>query len=119
MLKSCSRCGKIHDINKQCPKIVIYRGGQERELRNKFSWQTKRQEIKEKANYLCEVCRDEGVITYDNLEVHHIRKLKDRPDLLLDNMNLVCLCSRHHKDADEGIIRSDYLMRLAKERESR
>lgn len=68
---------------------------------------------------MCEVCRDQGVYTYDGLEVHHIRKLKDAPDLLLDDRNLICLCTYHHKEADAGRISVDYLTKLVNGREER
>lgn len=88
-------------------------------MRNTNDWHKKAEHIKKKANYLCEVCRDEGVYTYDNLEVHHIEKLRENINRLLDNYNLSCLCCRHHKLADKGMIDKEYLIRLAKEREER
>lgn len=117
MYKSCSRCGKIHPENFTCTKGKVYAGGEERKLRNKYAWTQKSKEIREKANYLCEVCRDEGVYTYENLEVHHIEKLKDNSGGLLNNNNLVCLCVMHHKLADSGEIDADYLRKLADARE--
>ena len=86
-------------------------------LRNKFAWQQKRQEIKEKANYLCEVCKAKGVYSYEGLEVHHIHKLKHSQERLLDNANLVCLCTECHKKADSGKIPIEYLEELARLRE--
>ncbi len=119
MMKSCSRCGKIHPANYKCNVNRTYSGGAERELRAKNVWHKKSEQIRERADYLCEVCRDQGEITYQNLEVHHIEKLKDREDLLLEDLNLICLCQFHHKQADRGEIDKDYLKRLASEREKR
>ena len=68
---------------------------------------------------MCEVCRAQGVITYDDLEVHHIIKIKDNEALYLDNFNLICLCITHHKQADRGELAVDYLQQLARQRESR
>lgn len=119
MYKACSRCGKIHDYNKQCYKGIIYQGGEERKLRATYQWAKKSLEIRDKANYLCEVCRDQGVYTYNDLEVHHIEKLREQPTLLLDNFNLVCLCKEHHMKADNGEIDKEYLKRLAKDREEK
>ena len=65
------------------------------------------------AQYLCEVCRDEGRYTYEGLEVHHIEKVKDNKDRLLDDNNLIVLCVKHHKDADAGRLSKDYLKKLA------
>lgn len=118
MLKSCSRCGKIHDYNYKCNVGKVYRGGKERELRNTYDWILKSREIRDRSNYLCEVCRDEGRYTYNNLEVHHITKVTEEPNRLLDNYNLVCLCVEHHKKADKGEIDKEYLEKLAKKREN-
>lgn len=117
MYKACSRCGKMHDSNYICTKGKVYRGGEERRLRNTYKWACKSQEIRDKAQYLCEVCRDKGRYTYEGLEVHHIVKLSQDKDGLLDNNNLVCLCIEHHKLADAGKIDVDYLRHLADIRE--
>jgi len=117
--KSCSRCGRIHDANEKCPikSPRVYPKTEDRQLRNSWEWQKKSREIREKANYLCEVCKQEGKYTYDLLEVHHINKLKDHPEGLLDNLNLICLCNYHHRLADAGEIKKEYLLKLAKDRE--
>ena len=123
MYKSCSRCGKIHDIKYQCshnkPKYDNSKyKSEEDQLRNTSAWQKKAIEIKEASNYLCAVCRDKGVYNYDGLEVHHIVKLRHAPDKLLDNNNLVCLCKLHHMQADRGTISKEYLENLAKQRKA-
>ena len=121
MLKSCSRCGGIHEQGYRCnhnrPKVE-YRGGKEREARNSHQWHSKSKEIRKRANYLCEVCRDKGRYVYKGLEVHHIEKVRDNPERLLDNLNLVCLCVMCHKQADRGDISADYLRELARKREN-
>lgn len=122
MLKACSRCGKIHPYGYKCthnkPKYE-YRGGEEREQRNTYAWHSKSKEIRSRAQNLCEVCRDKGRYVYDGLEVHHIEKVKENPEKLLDNLNLVCLCVSCHKQADRGEISADYLKELARKRENR
>ena len=118
MYRSCSRCGKIHDTRYECKTVKrIYKDTDDRKLRSKYAWTEKSKEIREKANHLCEVCRDEGIITFNNLEVHHIKKVRDDESLLLDDFNLVCLCQQHHKQADSGEIDVNYLKKLAKKRE--
>lgn len=120
MFKSCSRCGKIHDTKYKCNHNKSYDNGYKTHtdtLRNTHTWHMKAKEIKEKSNYLCAVCKDKGIYTFDNLEIHHITKLRDNKELLLDNNNLICLCWKHHKLADEGYISSDYLRKLAMTRE--
>lgn len=118
MFKACSRCGKIHPANYQCNVGKVYQGGEERQLRAKNVWHKKSQEIRDKAQHLCEVCRDNNVYTYDNLEVHHITPLREDSSLLLDNNNLICLCVTHHKQADNNEIDRDYLRKLAWKREN-
>lgn len=121
MKRSCSRCGRIHDLNYAC-KEGIKQGAnkyhyKEADLRNTYRWHTKASYIKATSKYLCSVCLDKGIYTYDNLEVHHIRKLKEDESKLLDNYNLICLCSNCHTLADAGMIEKDYLLELARRRE--
>lgn len=113
--KSCSRCGKIHDSKYICN--IGKNNTNEAKLRNTYKWHMKADEIRETSNYLCEICKEERRYTYNNLEIHHIHKLRDRPDLLLDNYNLICLCTKHHKEADNGEIDMDHLLELARQRE--
>ena len=118
MYKACSRCGKIHNSTYKCNKGRIYTGGKERELRALNKWHMKSKEIREASNYLCAVCKEEGLYTYNNLEVHHIIKVTEDETKLLDNYNLICLCQEHHKLADSGDIDKDYLFKLAELREN-
>ena len=115
--KTCSRCGVV-DYNHKCNKGKIYKHNDIDKLRSSTRWANKSIEIREASNYLCSVCLDEGILNYDNVEVHHIVKLQDKPDLLLENDNLICLCKYHHKLADKGKIKQDYLLKLAKLREN-
>ncbi len=116
MFKACSRCGKIHDSRFKCNVGKVYTGGEERKLRSSYDWTKKSKAIRESAQYLCEVCRDNGIYTYEGLEVHHIDKVKDNKDKLLEDNNLVVLCVEHHKQADAGKLDKDYLRKLAEER---
>lgn len=115
-LKSCSRCGKIHPRGYRCNKGKVYSKTEDDRLRSRYSWTKKAIQIKADAMHLCEVCKAKGLYTYDNLEVHHITKLRDEPQGLLDDYNLICLCQYHHKQADSGKIEADYLRELARER---
>lgn len=118
MLKSCSRCGKIHDYNYKCNKGKIYKHNDIDKLRSSTRWTNKSIEIREASKYLCSVCLDQGILNYEDIEVHHIEKLQDRPDLLLENENLICLCKKHHKQADKGDLKKDYLLNLVKLRDN-
>lgn len=121
MLRSCSKCGKIHDTNYICREGLKtdYNKYQYKEsaLRNTHRWHTKSDYIRAESQYLCAVCLDKGIYNYNNLEVHHIIKLKEDEDKLLDNNNLICLCRKCHKLADAGLIPKDYLMELVRRRE--
>lgn len=116
MYKACSRCGKIHDSRFKCNAGKTYAKAEERELRSTYRWTKKSREMRENAQYLCEVCRDQGVYTYDDLEVHHIEKIREDKSKLLDDDNLIVLCITHHKDADAGRLSKDYLKELVKRR---
>lgn len=115
-LKTCSRCGRIHARGYKCNVGRIYTKTDESRLRSRYAWTKKAKQIKEDALGLCEVCKAQGVYTYDGLEVHHITKLKEDPNGLLDDDNLIALCVYHHKQADDGELDADYLRELVKER---
>lgn len=124
MYKSCSRCGKIHDVKHKCKVGLAKRkykpnNSEEHKLRNTTAWTYKSREMRERAGYLCEVCKDIGVYTYEGLEVHHMEKLKDEPTKLLDDDNLITLCVFHHKLADNGMLDEDYLRKLVEIREKK
>lgn len=84
----------------------------EQKQRSRYAWTKKSLQVRDESNYLCAVCREKGVYTYDGVEIHHITKLKDGGGLL-DDSNLICLCVEHHKQADEGKLDADYLRQLA------
>lgn len=124
MYKSCSRCGKIHDIKHKCKVGLAKRkykknDSEEHKLRNTTAWAYKSREMRTRAGYLCEVCKADGVYTYEGLEVHHIEKLKDEPTKLLDDDNLITLCVFHHKMADNGMLNESYLRKLVEIREKK
>lgn len=118
MFKACSRCGKVHDVNFVCKagrqKIDWNRYKTDADkLHHTAEWQAKSLQIREDAQWLCEVCRDQGAYNYTDLEVHHIDKLRENKAGLLDDNNLVCLCVKHHKQADRGQLKKSYLRNLA------
>lgn len=90
----------------------------EQALRRRASWTNKSRDIRERSLYLCAVCQDRGEARADDdIEVHHITKLKEDPSGLLRDENLICLCVFHHKQADRGELSADYLRELAKKRD--
>lgn len=118
MLVSCSRCGKMHARGFKCNVGRADRADREAYgMRASWTWQKKSKEIKDKSRWLCAVCKDNGRLTYDGLEVHHIVKVRDDKSKAFDDYNLICLCIEHHKRADAGKIKASYLLELAKRRE--
>lgn len=119
MLKACSRCGRIHDFTYDCKvgKQRRFTVTPESKLRSKNAWKIKRADIKSKALYLCEVCKDQDIYNYNNLEIHHVVKLRDDPDGLLEDSNLICLCGLHHTLADSGELDINYLKELIARRD--
>lgn len=108
----------MHRATDTCSlKRQVIKKTADQKLRSTRRWTNKSAEIREKSKWLCAICLQEGRYTYDGLEVHHIEKLKDNEDRLLDNYNLVCLCKHHHELADEGKIKASYLEELARCRE--
>lgn len=133
-LKSCKYCGRIHDSkficnNKQkaindrqkkykTSNLEIYR------LRNSKAWQDKREEIKERDNYLCQICIRKlyGTVnqyTYDGISVHHAESLESNWDKRLDNDNLITTCDPHHEMMESGEIPLDVVKDIIREQESK
>lgn len=120
MYKACSKCGKIHDINKRCYVGDTFRkkDTQANKFRRTKEWRYKSEEIREDSKYLCSICLDNNIYNYDLLEVHHITPLEEDITRGLDNYNLICLCNEHHRLAEVGKINRNYLFKLAEEREN-
>lgn len=58
-------------------------------------WRNKREQVRGRDNYECQMCMEDGEVG-DGDVVHHIEHLRDRIDLALDEDNLVTLCYYHH-----------------------
>ena len=68
------------------------------------AWEKKRLEILERDNYECQVCKEGGGFA-PATTVHHLKHLEDRPDLALDNDNLVSVCAAcHNREHPERFI---------------
>ena len=118
MLKSCSYCRRIHDSKIKCNEYILSKSERNKrvvrtneQVRYTYKMNKKSLEIKEQANFLCEVCKD-----YRDLETHHIEKLLDRPDLALDDNNLICLCRKCHILAENGSISKEKLRKIISNR---
>lgn len=86
---------------------------EQRSFRNSTAWKKKREEIKERDKYLCLYCfMVEKNLSRENLEVHHIVKIKYNKEGRLSNDNLVTLCRYHHEQAEKNIISKEELFAL-------
>lgn len=128
MRKSCTYCGRIHDVMYNCPR-KLKRTSKKKEYdydkyRNTASWQKKRTEIKERDMHMCQVCirglYDYGARRYNSkdVSVHHIIPLKENYSLKDEEKNLITLCDCHHKMADCGEISRKILIEIAEEQEA-
>ncbi len=59
------------------------------------AWQRKRENILRRDKYLCQRCIRYGRRT-EAQTVHHVQHLDERPDLALEDSNLISLCNACH-----------------------
>lgn len=107
MMKSCSRCGRIHDINHRCyanSKNYYQHNPEIKKFRNSTAWKKKAQEIKERDKFLCQICLKHNIFNYKELSVHHIVPASESEALRLKNGNLITLCEKHHQECESGKI---------------
>lgn len=117
MKRSCQYCGRVHPVGYECPKKPKRKKQGKREAeqtRNSYAWQKKRREIKERDHYLCVYSLSQGRIVYEDLEVHHIIPLEERPDLALEDSNLITLSAEVHEQAERGEISREELLELVR-----
>ncbi|CEG26000.1 HNH endonuclease signature motif containing protein [Bacillus sp. B-jedd] len=124
MLKSCSYCGGIHDRKYQCPSKP--KRNKQPTYIDKFrwtrAWQKKRKHINERDKYMCQVCIRELFNTqlkynFTDIEVHHITSIAEDWNSRLDDDNLICLCSSHHKMAEVEEIPKALLYEIVEKQE--
>ena len=114
MLKTCSICGRIHDFNQVCTRPCKKKTTRQNAFRDTYQWKQKRNQIKSRDKYLCQVCLTDKYktnyrYTYDELEVHHIVPIEEDYNLRLDSNNLITLCRMHHEMAEAGEISKEEL----------
>ncbi len=120
MFKLCCQCGQLHDFNTgPCQAGRYKKRTKAVQFRNTSRWQRKRKQIRERDKNLCQICQLDAydthrMYTYDNIEVNHIIPINEDIDRALDDDNLICLCSHHHKMADKGIIPRSVMQALAR-----
>lgn len=128
MLKSCQYCGRIHKASFDCgkkPKKVYKRITDEERteanaVHHSRRWANKRNKIKERDNYRCQLCargiyKTLNQYAVDDVEVHHIVPINEDVGLAYDDYNLITLCIYHHKQAERGNVSRETLQEIAKE----
>jgi len=109
MLVSCPRCGRIHERGYRCPRIRAKAETEAANFRRTSAWKRKSLAIRERDNYLCQVCLKEGVLEHRGISVHHIVPVAEDGMRALDDDNLITLCEYHHQLAETGKISRDEL----------
>lgn len=126
MLKSCQYCGRIHESNFICPS----KPQKKKQITDadKFRWtslwQKKREEIKKRDLYLCQICIRELYNTLkkyntDEIEVHHNIPINEDYNKRLDNNNLITLCREHHEMCESGEISREEVKKIIDEQENK
>lgn len=127
MLKACKYCGRIHDKKYVCSKTPVRKAPEPtkiRRFRSTKAWTDKSIEIRERDNYICQICiRDryntERRINYDGVSVHHAVPVSDAWERRLDDSNLLTLCTMHHEMAERGMIPKEEILAIIREQEEK
>lgn len=126
MLKSCSYCGRIHDSKYICKEKPIKKKTitEADKFRWTRIWQKKREEIKKRDLYLCQICIRELYDTVNkyntkDLSVHHNTPINEDYNKRLDDDNLLTVCDHHHKMCESGEIPRDEVQKIIDEQENR
>ena len=125
MLKSCQYCGKIHDSKIICskkPQRKRYKTEADK-FRWTSNWQKKREEIKQRDLYLCQICIRELYNTKtkyntEDLEVHHNIPINENYNKRLDNDNLITVCHYHHEMCESEEISREEVQQIINEQEN-
>ena len=69
-------------------------------------WRHLRLKALERDHYECQVCQRRGKYSKAR-NVHHLKEVKDRPDLALTLTNLECVCIACHNDIHDKRLKID------------
>ena len=126
MLRSCKYCGRIHDSKFICPNKPQRKRQITEADRFRWTslWQKKREEIKQRDLYLCQICIRElynTIVKYntEELEVHHNTPINEDYNKRLDNDNLLTVCHFHHEMCESGEIPKEEVQEIINEQEDR
>lgn len=62
---------------------------------NSSTWERLRDQVKAEQHNECQLCRQAGVYGPPDI-VHHIKHVRQYPELALDKDNLITVCDAHH-----------------------
>lgn len=96
MLRTCSKCGRIHDTKEPCKvahkTVKATQIKKENKRSNNSKWKKLRMQIIARDGGCCQRCLIKyGKITMDRLEVHHIKSYEHFPHLEYEKSNLITL----------------------------
>lgn len=132
MLKSCQYCGRIHDAKFDCGKRPVRKRPVRKRVkysdadrfRSTQAWTNKAIKIKQRDNYLCQLCIRllPGTMqryNSNNLSVHHAIPIDADWSKRLDGENLITTCGTHHKMMETGTIPYDTVREIIGEQEKK
>ena len=121
MYKTCSKCGIVSDDH-ICPYKRQYKKDTVAgDIRHTNNWTKKSLSIRERDNYLCQVCitgKYDTINRYNSkdIEVYHIIPIECDSSKAFNNNNLISLCRYHHELAEKGTIPKEELIDLIKKK---
>lgn len=90
------------DLLTQLKKQVSYFNNHDAVFNNRDSFYKTKQWIRTRAYIVdrdkneCQPCKDRGLVTINNLIVHHIEPIEFKPNAALDENNLITVCIGCH-----------------------
>lgn len=111
-LIKCKYCLKIHDRYVECDSKIKHKKNKQKDkynddrykvyndCYNTTRWKKVREEVLKKSNYMCEICKQLGILNYEDIQVHHIEKIIDNPYKMYDEDNLLVVCRKHHREVE-------------------
>lgn len=64
-------------------------------------WKNARETSLRLAGYVCQECKRHGITNPNDLHVHHVNPIEERPDLMLDQRNLYVCCAGCHNQFED------------------
>ena len=109
----CKHCLKVHDREHECDAKKKHRRMKQQARRNDnrykvyndcyntSRWKKVREQVLKDSNYMCEVCMELGKLNHEDIQVHHVEKVKNNVEKMYDIDNLIVVCREHHNIIEE------------------